>query len=218
MNSTATIDVPVVTPFMTAEEFVQLHGEDSSVELLKGRVVRCPMPGAKHGEVCGNAFAILREFVKPHGLGRLMTNDTFIRAGKEPDTYRGADVCFIGYTRWPKEQPLPKGPLEVAPELVVEVRSPTDRLGGIQIKVGEFYPFASFTIASMSPSVVNSVASAETGSPIARIAPPVSGLIATSWISPRTTRPRIVSSNERIRFSAIFELVSETKRISPRRR
>ncbi len=153
MNSTATIDVPVVTPFMTAEEFVQLHGEDSSVELLKGRVVRCPMPGAKHGEVCGNAFAILREFVKPHGLGRLMTNDTFIRAGKEPDTYRGADVCFIGYTRWPKEQPLPKGPLEVAPELVVEVRSPTDRTSHILGKVSDYLKAGVVVVLVLDPAI-----------------------------------------------------------------
>ena len=153
MNSTATIDVPVVTPFMTAEEFVQLHGEDSSVELLKGRVVRCPMPGAKHGEVCGNAFAILREFVKPHGLGRLMTNDTFIRAGKEPDTYRVADVCFIGYTRWPKEQPLPKGPLEVAPELVVEVRSPTDRTSHILGKVSDYLKAGVVVVLVLDPAI-----------------------------------------------------------------
>lgn len=153
MNSTATIDVPVVTPFMTGEEFVQLHGEDSSVELLKGRVVRCPMPGAKHGEVCGNAFAILREFVKPHGLGRLMTNDTFIRAGKEPDTYRGADVCFIGYTRWPKEQPLPKGPLEVAPELVVEVRSPTDRTSNILGKVSDYLQAGVVVVLVLDPAI-----------------------------------------------------------------
>ncbi len=153
MNSTATIDVPVVTPLVTAEEFVQLHGDDSSVELVKGRVVRCPMPGAKHGEVCGNAFAILREFAKPHGLGRLMTNDTFIRAGKEPDTYREADVCFISYTRMPKEQPLPKGPLEVAPELVVEVRSPTDRTSHIFGKVSDYLKAGVVVVVVLDPAI-----------------------------------------------------------------
>ena len=96
------------------------------------------MPGAEHGEVCGNAHAFVREVVKANNLGRVFINDTFVRTGTNPDTYRGADVCFVSYTRWPKEQPRPKGPLEIAPDLVVEVRSPTDRWGDIQIKVGEY--------------------------------------------------------------------------------
>ena len=56
---------------MTAEEFVKLHGDESNVELVKGRVVRYPMPGAEHGEVCGNAYALIREHVRPSGPGRL---------------------------------------------------------------------------------------------------------------------------------------------------
>lgn len=91
-------------PLMTAEEFVKLHGDESGVELVKGRVVRLPMAGGKHGEVCGAAYAIVREFVRPRGLGRVMSNDTFVRVGTNPDTYRGADVCFISYDRLPKEQ------------------------------------------------------------------------------------------------------------------
>ena len=153
MNSSATIDGLDVTPFMTAEEFVQLHGDDSSVELVKGRVVRCPMPGVEHGEVCANALVILHEFVKPRNLGRLVTNDTFVRTGKNPDTYRGADVCYISYQRLPKEQPSPTGPFEIAPELVIEVRSPTDRLGGIQIKVGEYLNAGVTVVVLLDPAI-----------------------------------------------------------------
>jgi Uma2 family endonuclease len=136
---------------MTAEEFVRLHGDESGVELVKGRVVRLPMPGAAHGEVCGNAYAFIREVAKAAGLGRVMANDTFVRTG--PDTYRGADVGFISFTRLPKEPPTPKGPLEVAPELVVEVRSPTDRTGDIQIKVGEYLNAGVAVVVVLDPVV-----------------------------------------------------------------
>ena len=54
-----------------------------------------------------------------------------------PDTVRGADVCYNSYTRLPKG-PLPEGYLPVAPELVVEVRSPTDRWLQVIAKVGEY--------------------------------------------------------------------------------
>ncbi len=153
MNSTATIDVPVVTPFMTAEEFVQLHGDDSSVELVKGRVVRCPMPGAKHGEVCSKANYFLTHYAMESKSGRVLGNDTFIRTGKEPDTYRGADVCFISYTRLPQEQALPKGPLEVAPELVVEVRSPTDRTSHILGKVSDYLKAGVVVVLVLDPAI-----------------------------------------------------------------
>lgn len=129
---------PTTPPLMTAEEFVRLHGHESGVELVKGQLVRLPMPGGKHAEICGNAFSIIREFARPNGLGRVLSNDPFIRVGTNPDTYRGADVCFISYARLPKDQPTPEGPLEIAPELVFEVRSPHDRTGDIQIKVGEY--------------------------------------------------------------------------------
>lgn len=138
---------------MTAAEFVRRHGDESGVELVKGRVVRYPMPGAEHGEVCLTAGAIIREFVKQHGLGRVMSNDTFVRTGTDPDTYRGADVCFLSYARAPKEQPLPRGPLELPPDLIVEVRSPTDRTGDIQIKVGEYLNIGVAVVVVLDPGI-----------------------------------------------------------------
>ncbi|MBY0513872.1 MAG: Uma2 family endonuclease [Gemmataceae bacterium] len=140
-------------PPMTAEEFVRRHGDESGVELVKGRVVRLPMPGFEHGEVCGNAYALIREFVKAHGLGRVVCNDTFVRVGTDPATYRGADVCFVSYTKLPKEQAPPKGPLEVPPELVVEVRSPTDRPGDVQIKVGEYLNAGVTVVVVLDPNI-----------------------------------------------------------------
>jgi Uma2 family endonuclease len=113
---------PAAPPLMTAAEFVKLHGDESGVELVKGRVVKYPMPGAEHGEVCSKANYFLTGYAIERPAGRVMSNGTFVRTGTNPDTYRGADVCFVSYTRWPKEQPRPKGPLEVAPDLVIEVR------------------------------------------------------------------------------------------------
>ena len=120
---------------MTAEEFLALHGDESNVELVKGRVVRYPMPGGTHGEVCLNAGAIIREFVKKHGLGRAMSNDTFTRTST--DTIRGADVCYLSYSRLPKDQETPSGPVP-SPDLVIEVRSPTDRLNRLMGKAYEY--------------------------------------------------------------------------------
>lgn len=138
MNATATPSAPLpATPLMTAEEFLKLHGHECNVELVKGRVVRYPMPGGKHGTVCLNAAILIGGFVKRTGLGRAMSNDTFVRTGSGPDTFRGADVCFLSYARLPKEQETPDGPIP-APDLVVEVRSPTDRMKQLSEKAYEY--------------------------------------------------------------------------------
>lgn len=116
--------VVATPPKVTVEEFVQLHGHESNVELVRGTVVRYPMPGPKHGSVCTNAAVALHEFVRANKLGRVMSNDTFIRISA--DTIRGADVCFLSYAKLPVDQRLPVGTLEMTPELVIEVRSLSD--------------------------------------------------------------------------------------------
>jgi Uma2 family endonuclease len=123
---------------MTADEFVRLHGDESGVELVKGRVVRYPMPGAEHGRVCSKVNYFLTHFVMERDAGRVMGNDTFIRTGTNPDTYRGADVCFMSYARLPREIATPDGPLDQPPDLVIEVRSPSDRLNQLTAKATEY--------------------------------------------------------------------------------
>src|SRR5262249_44388938 len=100
------------------------HGSESNVDLVRGQVVRYPMAGTKHGLVCTNAAVVLHQFVKANKLGRVMSNDTLIRITN--DTARGGDVCYVSYTRLSAEQRSPEGMLEIAPDLVIEVRSPSD--------------------------------------------------------------------------------------------
>jgi Uma2 family endonuclease len=134
MNATTT------EPLLTADEFMRLHGGETCVELFRGRMVRYPMPGGPHGYICNNASAIITPFVRAHNLGRVFSNDTFtrVRPGEKTDTLRGPDLAFISYNRWPKDRAIPQGPLPVAPDLVVEVRSPTDRIPYLSAKASEY--------------------------------------------------------------------------------
>lgn len=73
MNTTAT------EPLMAADEFLRRYGGETCVELVRGQVVRYPMPGGPRGYIAGNATAMLHNFVREHGLGRVFSNDTFTR-------------------------------------------------------------------------------------------------------------------------------------------
>ena len=128
--------VVATPPRLTVEEFFKLHGHESNVELVRGQVVRYPMPGAKHGHVCFNAAMEFGQLIRREKLGRAMSNDTLIRITS--DTTRGADVCFLSYARLPASEPLPEGVLELPPELAVEVRSPSDPWSDVIVKVLDY--------------------------------------------------------------------------------
>ena len=65
-----------------------------------------------------------------------MTGEVGIFTKRGPDSVRGADVLFISKERLAK---IPdRGFLEVAPELVVEVRSPDETKHDIQQKINEY--------------------------------------------------------------------------------
>ena len=133
MSTTAT------EPLLTADEFMKRHGGETCVELVRGQVVRYPMPGGPHGYIAGNATAMLHNFIREHGLGRVFSNDTLTRTRvkEATETLRGPDVAFVSYARLPKG-PIPEGPLPCAPDLVVEVRSPSDRIPQLSAKATEY--------------------------------------------------------------------------------
>ncbi len=135
---------------ITADEFWAMPPSRRPVELVRGRVISMPVPGPRHGQVCGNAVWILQEFVKGHDLGHVLCNDSGIVTDHDPDTVRGMDVCFYSYSRLPKG-PLPKKYVDVVPELVVEVRSPDDRWSRILRKVGEYLEAGVSVVCVLDP-------------------------------------------------------------------
>jgi Uma2 family endonuclease len=137
---------------MTAEEYWLLPDDGPRTELVRGRIVPMNMPTPRHGYFCANAAGILREFVRQHDLGRVMGNDSGILTERGPDTVRGADVAYY-YDRLPRG-PLPEGYLDVVPELVIEVRSQTDRWAAVLDKVTEYLRAAVGVVCVLDPQSV----------------------------------------------------------------
>lgn len=141
--------LPAAPPLMTADEFFARY-EKRRAELVRGVVKELPMPGAQHGKICIRMGRYLDAFVDQHGLGHVMGNDTFIKLRRDPDTIRGADVCFISYDRLPRG-PVPRGLLDVVPELVVEVRSPSDTWTEVIGKVLEYLAAGVRAVGDFNP-------------------------------------------------------------------
>ena len=127
----------IVEALLTAEEYARLPDGGKPTELVRGRIVPMNMPYPRHGEVCCQTAFLVKEYLVRDDRGRIVTNDSGVITERDPDTVRGADICYYSYTRMPKG-PLPQGYLPVAPDVVWEVRSPDDRWGKIVAKVGEY--------------------------------------------------------------------------------
>ncbi|MEN0110800.1 MAG: Uma2 family endonuclease, partial [Planctomycetota bacterium] len=70
-------------------------------------------------------------------LGRLTSNDAGVITERGPDTVRGPDVAFYSYASVPKgERPQPYA--AKPPELVFEVRSPSQTWPEVHAKVAEY--------------------------------------------------------------------------------
>jgi Uma2 family endonuclease len=127
-----------VTYLLTAEEYMALPDSfDGPTELVKGVLVTMPPARPRHGELCARIAYLLQRFLEDHPRGRIVTNDSAMVTERDPDTVRGPDVAYYSYERAPKG-PLPDGLLPVSPDLVFEVRSPSDRWSEIHVKIAEY--------------------------------------------------------------------------------
>jgi len=126
------------TSLLTAEEYMALPDSfDGPTELVKGVLVTMPPPWPRHGEICARLSYLLQRFLEDYPIGRVLTNDSSMLTERDPDTVRGPDVSYYSYERVPKGR-LSAVLLPVAPELVFEVRSPSDQWRELHIKVAEY--------------------------------------------------------------------------------
>ena len=122
---------------LTAEEYFALPPSAGPTELVRGEIVRLDQPGFRHGEVCSNIDYRLGKYVKERMIGHLLTNDSGILVERDPDTVRGTDVAFYSYDRVPRGQSPITYP-DAVPEVIFEVRSPSNTWPSILTKVGEY--------------------------------------------------------------------------------
>ncbi len=112
-------------------------GDIGPCELIDGRIVAMVPTGNEHGIVEFNLGRHLGNFVAAHKLGWITGGEVGIFTRRHPDRVRGADLAFVSKERSPVRPA--KGFLKVAPELVVEILSPSDRWQEVRQKIEEYF-------------------------------------------------------------------------------
>lgn len=120
---------------VTAAELEQMPDHEDW-ELVRGRLVPVSPAGDRHGQAAIILGAELRAHVRKHGLGRVRVETGFVLF-RGPDTVRGPDVSFVAAGR-PAGDRSRDGFAEGAPDLAVEIISPTNTRREIAEKVAEY--------------------------------------------------------------------------------
>ena len=120
---------------VTAEDLWRLGEGDTRRELVNGEIVEMTPAGGIHGEVMARIARRLVEYVERHG-GKVVAGDVgfVLNLPYDPERVRAPDVAFVATDRL-LEGRLPQGFVRVAPDLAVEVLSPSDNPVDVQQKV-----------------------------------------------------------------------------------
>ena len=109
---------------ITADEFEERY-EDCRYDLVRGELVDMPpMAGLEHGIVGDRLASRASVYADDHDLGAGAFAETRFTIERNPDTSIGPDWAFIAKDRLPR--PAPKGYAAIVPDLILEVRSPSD--------------------------------------------------------------------------------------------
>jgi Uma2 family endonuclease len=115
-------------------------------------------------------------------VAHVLSNNAGVITERDPDTVRGPDISVYSYSCIPKSY-CPPGYPTVSPEIVVEVRSPSDRWAKVLEKVSEFLNAGAdlvYVVDAQSQSVFGHTAD-QPGSPLSgdeelTFPPPLEGL------------------------------------------
>lgn len=135
------------TKLVTAEELLQM-GSHSGIELVDGEIRKMSPAGGKHGRISAKVDRSLGTYVEKLGLGETVTAEAGFVLRRNPDTVRAPDVAFVRKERWTD----PEGFFVGAPDLAVEVISPSDSYSEVNAKVVEWLQAGTQIVIVIDPA------------------------------------------------------------------
>ena len=112
------------TKLMTADELLLLpRGEGKRYELIRGVLIEKMPTGDPHGDSVTRAASMIFTYAENNDYGVVRTGEPGYKLESGPDTVRAPDVAWIAPGRLPEGT---QGYPELAPDLAVEVKSPSN--------------------------------------------------------------------------------------------
>ena len=121
------------TRLLTVEDLWELEDDGCRHELIRGELLSMAPTGGVHGELLYR-IVMLMASQQVHEQGRVFVGDTGFRISQEEETVLAPDIAIVREERLPDDKRI-RGFIPVVPDLVVEILSPSDRIGRINEKV-----------------------------------------------------------------------------------
>ena len=126
----------LMTKLVTAEDLLAID-DDYRYDLIRGELFRMSPAGPSHGALTFAFGVRIGLFVTEHKLGEVFAAETGFALEHDPDTVLAPDIAFIRADRLPPGE-LPDSFMDVPPDLVVEVASPSQGGPSIARKVARY--------------------------------------------------------------------------------
>lgn len=121
----------------TDAEFMALNRDGHRYELVNGELIDMGNSGAKHGYLAIILSAALFNCVSTQKLGAMFDSSTAFKM--KSGNKRSPDISFVAKERLQGLLDLPDGFLEGAPDLAVEILSPSNTVEEIHNKLVEYF-------------------------------------------------------------------------------
>ena len=135
---------------VTAEQLLAMPNLGKRRELARG-VVRVVSPaGWKHGAIAGRLAVRLTAHVEEHALGEVTIAETGYVLQRHPDIVYAPDVAFVRNERLPRGAAADRF-FEGAPDVAIEVVSPSDTWSEVTEKVEDYLAAATPMVVVVEP-------------------------------------------------------------------
>lgn len=125
------------TKLMTAEDLMQMPDNGNRYDLIEGVLHTMSPAGWEHGRIVSALGSRIARFVEEHRLGVTLGAETGFLFDRDPDTVLAPDYAFVRADRLPPRERR-HGFAPVAPDLVVEIVSPSNRQREVMAKMDAY--------------------------------------------------------------------------------
>ncbi|PSB12128.1 hypothetical protein C7B61_06645 [filamentous cyanobacterium CCP1] len=134
----------------TDEEFMALSRDGHRYEVVDGELIDMGNSGAKHGYIAILLSSALFAVVMAQKLGALFDSSTAFKM--KNGNKRSPDISFFAKERLQELADLPIGFLDGAPDLAIEILSPTNTIEEIDSKLIEYFENGSRLVWVVNPT------------------------------------------------------------------
>jgi Uma2 family endonuclease len=140
----------------TADDVLRLSEQGERYELIDGELVAMSPTSLEHADVELNVGLVFNSYVRPRRLGKVFVGEPLFQLDGPGGLARAAAVAFARLERLRAQGSL-DGAFHGAPDLAVEIVSPSNLANALQQKVADWLAHGTLAVLVMYPARHNVV-------------------------------------------------------------